>query len=63
MKGPAVVAVACLTIARGRVRAVAAEIAAVNYLFPEAGSTDFAGTPAASAVVCNFPKRSSEQKP
>lgn len=41
---------------------VVVAVAEVNCLFLAAGSTDFAGTPVASAVVCNFPMRSSVQK-
>lgn len=52
----------CLTIAQRLVQAVAAEFAGVNCLFPATGSADFAGTPVASAVVCNLSKRSSVQK-
>ena len=43
-------------------RAVAAEFAAGSCLFLVAGSTDFAGTPVASAAVCNLSTRSSVQK-
>jgi len=50
-----------LTIGQRLVQAVAAEFAAVSYLFPATGSADFADIPAASAAVCNLSKRSSVQ--
>jgi hypothetical protein len=63
MQEPTAVAEACLTIGRRLVQPVVVAVAEVNCLFLEAPcSTDFAGSPAASAAVCNFPMRSSERR-